>query len=224
MSKENIEKLMSEKNVQFRSFEFRAKKEQKEDKEELIVEGSPVVFENETYMGGGDGYEYREVIDKDAFAEADMSDVIFNMNHGGRVFARTRNNTLELSLNDKTLDMRAHLFGDDEGHRQLYRDIERKNLDKMSFAFTVKEDEYTERHIEGRIVYLRRIKKVDRLFDVSAVDIPAYDATSISARSAFDSAREGFEKAASLAEAERRKALDLALAKFRFAGAGKETK
>jgi hypothetical protein len=156
-----------------------------------------------------------EEIDGGAFDDADMHDVIFNYNHGGRVFARTRNGSLNLKVNknEKRLEMETELWDDDEGHRQLYRDIKRGNIDKMSFAFTIRKMERTEEELteDGVTLYKvhRKITGIDRLFDVSAVDIPAYDATEISARRLFDAEREE-------QEAESRKAVSLALAKYEY--------
>ena len=154
-------------------------------------------------------------VDERAFDEADMSDVIFNYNQGGRVFARTRNNSLKLNVNrdKKQLEMETELWDDDEGHKQLYRDIKRGNIDKMSFAFTIKSQERTTEETKENdvVVYKvhRKITGIDKLFDVSAVDIPAYDATEISARRMFEA--ESKEQ-----EAESRKAVSLALARYNY--------
>jgi HK97 family phage prohead protease len=118
-----------------------------------------------------------------ALAQADMSDVIFNYNHGGKVMARTRNQTLQLTIDNKGLYVRARLDGTSEG-RKLYEEIRGGYIDRMSFAFTVAEDEYQK---ETRTRVIRKVKK---LYDVSAVDIPAYDTTSISARSFFEAQEE----------------------------------
>lgn len=192
---ENIKRLIEKKGMQFRDFkiapEKRAGGEGEED--DLTVKGTPIVFDTETVLFSMGGVDCCEVIDRHAMDDCDMSDVIFNMNHGGRVYARTRNDSLRLSVEEDGVNMEADLWSDDDGHRELYRDIERGNIDKMSFAFTVADEEYDDRsEDEGKII--RTIKGIDHLYDVSAVDIPAYDATSISARSAFD------------AESERRKA------------------
>jgi len=191
--KDNIERLMNDKNVEFRDFRITGiETRQKEDgTDEYIIEGTPCVFNDETVLYQGKYYELREIIDSKAFDGADMSDVIFNFNHCGRVYARTRNGSLALSVDGSGLHMIATLISDDNGHAELYRDIKSGLIDKMSFAFICAEDkyEYIERS-EGPNVEIRTVLKIKRLLDVSAVDIPAYDATSISARSAFDAARE----------------------------------
>ena len=119
-----------------------------------------------------------------------MSDVIFNYNHCGRVFARTRNSSLSLTVKTDGLHMVAVLRKNDRGHEELYNDIKERIIDKMSFAFTVKECSYNYiERTDDTDVEIRTISKIDKVYDVSAVDIPAYDATHISARRVFDSAR-----------------------------------
>ena len=113
-----------------------------------------------------DGVDYKEQIDARAFEGADMSDVIFNYNHGGKVVARTRNNTLTLWVEADGLHMRARLNGTDEG-RKLYEEIKGGYIDRMSFAFRIAESSY---NIETHTRTVLRVKKV---YDVSAVDIPA---------------------------------------------------
>ena len=191
--KDNIEKLINDKDVQFRDFRLTAveKRASEDGKEQLVVEGVPCNFDTETVLYKGRYYECREKVATGAFDECDMSDVIFNYNHCGRVYARTRNNSLALEVKEDGLHMRATLMPEDNGHAELYRDIQSGLIDKMSFAFHVKESsyEYTEREGEPTIE-LRTITEIDKLYDVSAVDIPAYDTTSISARGAFDAERE----------------------------------
>lgn len=191
--KNNIEKLVNDKEIQFRDFRLTniEVRQNNEGREEMIVEGVPATFEQETILYKGKYYEAREVIASGAFDNCDMSDVIFNYNHCGRVYARTRNGSLTLWVEEDGLHMRAILMSDDEGHKELYRDIKSGLIDKMSFAFHVEESEW--RYVvenEDYEVEIRTVTKIDKLYDVSAVDIPAYDTTSISARSAFDAERE----------------------------------
>ena len=191
---QNIQKLIDDKEVQFRDFRLsKIETRKKEDgKEEMILEGVPCTFNKETVLYKSKAYECREKIDSNAFSETDMTDVIFNYNHCGRVYARTRNKSLSLEVKPDGLHMKASLMADDEGHAQLYRDIKSGLIDKMSFAFTVKESnyEYIEKQNDEPNVEIRTITKIEKLYDVSAVDIPAYDSTSISARCAFDAERE----------------------------------
>lgn len=158
---------------QTRQFDFKTRSA--EEGKELWVEGYAVVFNRETVLFEMDGNEYKEEISSDAFADTRMDDVIFNYNHQGKVMARTRNHTLTLSVDDKGLFIRARLDGTQEG-RELYEEIQGGYVDRMSFQFTVAEESYDR---EARKWTIRRVK---RLYDVSAVSIPAYDDTSISAR------------------------------------------
>lgn len=171
----------------FQTFELRALDDQ------LLVEGYAATFDQPTVLYEFDGMEYKEVIDTMALAQADMSDVIFNYNHGGKVMARTRNKTLELRTDMNGLYIRARLDGTDEG-RKLYEEIKGGYIDKMSFAFMIAEDSY------DRDTRTRTIRKIKKIYDVSAVDIPAYDTTSIAARSFFELEREKEQKALDRAE------------------------
>lgn len=177
---------------QFANFEIRASQNDSEENE-LYVEGYAATFDDPTILFEYDGVEYKEQIDDKAFQDADMSDVIFNYNHGGKVMARTRNKTLQLSIDDKGLFVRARLDGTEEG-RKLYEEIQGGYIDRMSFAFTIQESSYDSEN------HTRTIRKVKKLYDVSAVDIPAYDTTSLSARSFFEAEAEKEKKALERAE------------------------
>lgn len=146
--------------------------------EELYVEGIAAVFNSSTILFEYGGVEYKEEIDSRAFDGADMSDVIFNYNHSGKVMARTRNNTLKLWTENDGLHMRARLDGTAEG-RTIYQEIQDGYIDRMSFRFTVNEESFNQEEHKWTV------RKIKRLYDVSAVDIPAYDDTSIGARQAF---------------------------------------
>lgn len=171
------------KNREYRNFStFELKQARSVNGEdEDCVHGVPVVFNSPTCLYEYDGIKFYEVIDRHAFDHCDMSDVIFNYNHSGRVAARLRNKTLELSINDATMEMKAFLGGTEFG-RGLLEDIRGGYIDKMSFAFTIEEGgvEY------DSATHTRTITRIKKLYDVSAVDIPAYDQTSISARSFFE--------------------------------------
>ena len=151
---------------------------------DLVVEGYAATFDQPYLLWGDDRYAVYEQIDRNAFAETDMSDVIMQYDHQGRVFARNKNNTLELETDDHGLKIRAHLGGTEIG-RQLYEEIKGGYTDKMSFGFTVKTDRRTEDRDEqaDKTTILRTITAVKKLYDVSAVSLPANDATEISARS-----------------------------------------
>ena len=170
------------------------------DDGEMIVEGYATTF-NQPYQLYADGnMVINEQIDARAFDEAQLSDVIFQYNHTGRVFARTRNNTLEITPDAKGLFIHADLSGTEEG-RKLYEEIKGGYTDRMSFGFTVAEDR-TDKTADDPRTYLRTITKIGRLFDVSAVSIPANDFTEISARSYVDGILDK-EKADALAAEQR---------------------
>lgn len=167
---------------QYRSIDLRAQAFGWTDTDEMIVEGYATTFDDPYRLYGDEDYEINEQVDRHAFDGADVSDVIAQYNHQGHVFARTGNGTLMLTADDHGLHVRMNLAGTELG-RQLYEEIKGGYTTKMSFGFTVKTDErlVTEEH--GKTVVLRTIKEIGKLYDVSAVSLPANDATSISARS-----------------------------------------
>lgn len=161
----------------YRHFEMRA------DPNEMRVDGYAAMFDVEEVMYEWDGIQYKEVIDRKAFDNTQMADVVMNYNHGGKPVARTKNKTLELDIDDVGLKVRADLSTTGES-RALYEEIKAGLIDKMSFAFTVSEEAY------NKDTRTRRITGIKRLYDVAAVDIPAYDSTSISARSFYQAEAE----------------------------------
>jgi HK97 family phage prohead protease len=150
-----------------------------------IVEGYATTFNQRydlyTFEDDRGKHVVREVVDKYAFEGADMSDVIMQYDHAGRVFARLSNGTLALETDDHGLKVRANLGGTEIG-RQLYEEIQGGYTDKMSFGFTVADDNIVPEGTD----YLRTIKRIGKLYDVSAVSLPANDFTEISARSHCD--------------------------------------
>ena len=165
--------------------------------EKMIVEGYAVVFDNETDLG-----YFKEIIDRQAFNGCDMSDVCMKYNHSDEllIMARTRNNSLQLFVDERGLKVRAELI-DTTQNRDLYKMIQAQLLTKMSFAFTVAEEDWNYE------TDTRRILRIDKLYDVSVVDVPAYDATEIYARSKeqFEEEKRKYEKL----ELEKKKALAL---------------
>lgn len=157
-----------------------------EENGEFIVEGYATTFNQHYTLYEGRCYKVLEQISPTAFNECDMSDVIFQYDHEGRVFARTKNKTLELLIDNKGLFIRANLGGTDEGKR-LYQEIKGGYTDKMSFGFVVESDVCVSVTDENDYETITRtITKISKLYDVSAVSIPANDMTSISARNFSD--------------------------------------
>ena len=150
-----------------------------EEEQKKIVNGYASTFDEPYKLFTGEGWELWEVVDRTAFDETDMSDVIFQYDHKGRVFARTRNNTLRVEPDEKGLFIEADLGGTEIG-RELFEEIAGGYTDRMSFGFTVTgESEDKEQSDSGIRIYTRHITKVGKLYDVSAVSIPANDGTSI---------------------------------------------
>lgn len=201
---ESIEKILKkiDSGRQFRRNdlhpEFRAL-----DKEanggDMIVEGHATTFDEEYDLFTYDDWNgYRvtiaEKVARNAFDDTDMSDVIFLYDHKGRVMARNRNNTLVVKPDNTGLYTRANLSGSDLGPG-LYSDIQNGYVDRMSMQFTVAKESHTEiRDDENKAIrVVRTIEKVGKLYDVSAVGIPANDGTDISARSAADGVIQALE-------------------------------
>ena len=166
---------------EYRNMRLRVRADAGPDDDSRIVTGYASTFGEPYYLFGWDGIEVWEVVERGAFDSTDMSDVIMQYDHQGRVFARTRNNTLTVRPDDKGLFIEADLGGTELGC-ELFDEIRGGYTDKMSFGFTV-DGEYEEREKNdaGVTIYTRHITSVDKLYDVSAVSIPANDGTSIEA-------------------------------------------
>ena len=148
----------------------------------MIVEGYATTYNQPYELWRDKEMTVNEQVDRNAFAEADMSDVIMQYDHEGRVFARISNGTLALESDDHGLKIRANLGGTETG-RQLFEEIQGGYTNKMSFGFTVEADKRkTTKDADGHLTVLRTITKIGKLYDVSAVSLPANDATEISAR------------------------------------------
>ena len=172
-----------------------------EDNNDYEVKGYATTFDEPyTLYGIGDGKVVKEQVSKDAFLNTDRSDTIMQYDHEGRVFARVSNDTLKLTVDDHGLLVEAYLGGTEIG-RNLYEEIKGGYTNKMSFGFTVTDDDF----VEADYGYLRTIKAIGKLYDVSAVSIPANDFTEISARSHCDGAIAEIEAERLQAEEEARK-------------------
>lgn len=175
--------------MQYRDLVLEVREDQAEEPEK-IVEGYATTYNEPYYLyrvKADDGYtiEVREEVDRHAFDEADMSDVLLQYNHEGRVFARISNGTLRLNKDDeKGLFISADLGGTEIG-RQLYEEIKGGYTNKMSFGFTIaKASELRQVQPDNNAdeMWVYTIEKVGKLYDVSAVSLPQNDFTSISAR------------------------------------------
>lgn len=155
----------------------------------------------------GDEQLYEAVSRGAIDAETDLSDVIMQYDHAGKVMARTGNGTLSLFPDDEHgLRIEADLSRS-EAARQLFEEIQNGLVTRMSWAFSV-DRESSERDRDNRRT-TRTILHVKKVYDVSAVSIPANDATEISARTCFDGAieaglRESRQRGKDLAEASAR--------------------
>lgn len=188
------------KEIRKLDIQFRA--EEQDDKME--IKGYAVVFNSP------ETYGYTEIIDSKALDNADMSDVVLRYNHNDSfmVLARTRNKSLNLNVDEKGLMIDATLQNDITEHKNIFNAIKSGLIDKQSFAFTIDEDEY------DYDTDTRTITKIGKVYDVSVVDQPFYNATDVSiARSENDEflekrkhLREEHEK--ELAEKQKKERLD----------------
>ena len=208
---------------EYRSMTVEIRQPEEGQEERKVVEGYASTF-NDPYVLYEDKWvTYREQISPNAFDETDMEDVIMQYDHHGRVFARNKNGTLSVGPDEIGLHMEADLGGTELG-RQLYEEIRGGYTDKMSFGFTVSKDEELRTEDEdGHVDILRTITGIEKLYDVSAVSIPANPSTSIGAelRSRIDGVIE--EVRAERLEAERI-ALERRRAEVRARALGKDQK
>ena len=146
-----------------------------EDEQKMVLEGYAIVFDQETLIGDKDK-GFIESIDRNALKNANMKDVPMKYNHEDSflIIARTRNNSLRLTVDDIGLKVRAELI-DTDSNKDIYKMVKAGLLDKMSFAFTVSSQKID----RSGDIPKRTITGIDRLYDVSIVDLPAYDQTSI---------------------------------------------
>ncbi len=157
-----------------------------EQEERKVVTGYASTFNEPYTLYENDDWRFEEVVDARAFDNTDMSDVILQYDHCGRVFARISNNTLTVTPDEKGLLIEADLGGTELG-RQLFEEIRGGYTNKMSFGFTVDGEEVRDTKApDGKALTVRTITSVRKLYDVSAVSLPANDATSISVRTLTD--------------------------------------
>ncbi len=170
---------------EYRDFRVEAIAAECEDRK--IVRGYASTFENAYTLYDDGEYVIREIMDSHAFDDTDMSDTIMQYNHEGRVFARVSNGTLRVAPDEQGLAIEGDLGGTSLG-AQIYEEVAGGYTDKMSVGMKVdkQRDVWTTEELNGKTIETRRIMRVARLYDVSAVSIPANDATSISVRALVD--------------------------------------
>lgn len=187
MSKTVMQKLNE--GRQFRNIDVSNIEHRTAEDGALYVEGYATVFDTPYLLYEENGWKLFEVVERGAFDDADMSDVVMQYDHEGRVFARTSNGTLEVAPDEKGLHIRARLDGTELG-KQIYDEIAGGFTNKMSFGFTISNLAREREETENNVVVTHRIKGVRKLFDVSAVSVPANDATTINARNLFNGVKE----------------------------------
>lgn len=185
-------------NREYRAAQIFSANEQKE----YIVEGYATTFDQPYLMLEDGDNRYFEMVSRNAFEDADTEDVIFQYDHEGMVFARTRNGTVQLEADDHGLKVIADLSLTEQS-RQMYEAIRTGLISEMSFAFTVDKDSYDKQ------TRTRTIERIKKLYDVSAVSIPANPATTISARSYFDGVIEEEKQELLAAEERNRKIMKI---------------
>lgn len=179
---------------EIRSFEFEVRAEQNE--KGSVITGQPIVYDERTNLGW-----YDEIIDDGALAETDLRDVRFLVNHNTDMIplARSRNNnansTMQMeAIEGKGMAIRVNLDTENNADaRSLYSAVDRGDISGMSFMFVVDKDSWDDVDTDHPTRHIRSISKV---FEVSAVTFPAYEATSIQARGlseALESAKTSLE-------------------------------
>lgn len=194
-------------NREYRAMSLMKPSEQKRLQTDFYVEGYATTFNDPYVLFENEGGKYFEVVDRNALNGADMGDVIMQLDHQGRVRARTSNGTLGIETDNHGLFTYADL-GKTSASRELHEDISSGLITKMSWAFTVDEDEYDK---SNRTRIIKRIKKV---YDISAVSLPANPGTEIFARSWVDGVIE--QELQELQQ--RQRELELARAKYYYIG------
>lgn len=193
--------------TEIRMFDFDVRAEQNEEHGHFLT-GRPIVFNQRTDLGW-----YDEIIDMGALDGTDLKDVRFLVNHNTDMIplARSRNNnahsTMQMSIDADGMAIRVDLDTENNADaRSLYSAVERGDVSGMSFMFTVNEDTWADKESEHPT---RTVRKIGKVFEVSAVTFPAYQQTSISARGladALDNAKASLESAkAADREVERKK-------------------
>ena len=157
---------------EYRTLNIEIEERSENDEPTYKVRGYASTFEPYVLFEGEDGTQYKEVIEPTAFDEADLSDVVFRVDHEGAVYARSSAGTLKVGFDAHGLYDEADLSKTAKA-RELFEDIKAGNYPKQSFAFTVREDAYDKK------THTRTIKRIAKVFDVSPVSFPANPTTEL---------------------------------------------
>ena len=197
---------------EIRAFNFEVRAEQNEEHGHFLA-GQPIVFDEPTDLGW-----YTEIIDRNALTDTDLRDVRFLVNHNTDMIplARSRNNnansTMQMSVSESGMDIRVDLDTENNADaRSLYSAVARGDISGMSFMFTVDKDTWEGLESEHPT---RRVNSIGKVFEVSAVTFPAYEATSIQARGlseALESAKASLESERAEKRARERKIAQIKL-------------
>ena len=177
--RQNIKRKEGDKmaeNTEFRSVGY-AEVPQNTEESRQTIEGYATIFNAATCLYSSNGIDYWECVDAGAFDGADMSNVVLRYNHSDNfsILARTSNETLRLSVDERGLHIEADIAETSQG-KDIYKLIKRKDVSKMSYGYVVDKD-YIEKVSDTK--YVRHISKIKKVVDVSVVDLPAYDATDV---------------------------------------------
>ena len=188
---------------EYRTLNIEIEERSENEEPTYLVRGYASTFEPYVLFEDEDGIQYKEVIEPTAFDEADLTDVVFRVDHEGTVYARSSAGTLKVGFDEHGLFDEADLSKTAKA-RELFEEIKAGNYPKQSFAFIVKEDEYDKK------THTRTIKKIGKVFDVSPVSFPANPTTEldIATRDYFNGVIEA-EKAERLESEKREKAKKL---------------
>ena len=151
---------------EYRNMELRIVPIEEGQEPSFFVEGYASTFDTYKLFTSEDGVDYFEQIEPTAFEGADLSDVVFRVDHVGRVYARTSAGSLSVWTDEHGLANRTDLGRTQKG-QELFADIQAGNYPTMSFAFTVADDHY------DRATHTRVIDRIAKVFDVSPVSFPA---------------------------------------------------
>lgn len=198
-----------------RSYTFEVRAEQSEQGN--LITGRPIVYNSRTNLG-----DFDEVIESGALNSADLTDVRFLVNHDiSKIpLARSRrnngNSTMQLTPDAEGMGIRVTLDTENNSEaRALYSAVQRGDISGMSFMFGIADQEWEDLDSDHPT---RRIKSISTVVEVSAVTFPAYDSTTIQARSkeALESARSALERARQQRDKSVDTDLELAKAKYNF--------